>query len=81
MAIKTSTIYICDRCNHETNNSDDRRGQVEGSCKLVWSGHEGGCTMQGDWGGVTFKGDAWLCFDCQRDFRSFMEGSKKDKYK
>lgn len=73
MATKTVTTYQCDRCGHETNSSDDRRSNVEGCCKVKWDGHEGGSTWQGDWGGVCFKGDSWLCYDCQKEFRKFME--------
>lgn len=74
---KTVTVCTCDRCGAVRDEEKEFADGVSGEMKLKYSGHTGGRSWQGDWGGTNHNGEAWLCQSCAREFLDFMRGNKK----
>lgn len=76
MSEVTIVIKVCDRCKARHNRDDLMKGNSWGETNLTYSGHQGGRSWQGDAGGVSHNGKAWLCEACTTDFLKFMEPTK-----
>jgi hypothetical protein len=75
MGAVTYTEYVCDRCKKVCKDSSDTRSDTSGSCIVKYNWHEGGRAWDGAWGGIGGKGEAWLCQECSKAFRSFIASS------
>lgn len=83
MAKTTSTVItaVCDRCKRQGDTSQDSGHGEWGELKVTYDGFIAGRTWQGDAGGVTHKGNAWLCLWCTRDFLAFLHPTAKEAEK
>lgn len=71
MSTETVTTLICDRCGVRETPVVCRLSEL----RLTWSGHQGGRTPQGDYGGRTIKGSADLCEPCANAFLRWIESA------
>jgi hypothetical protein len=62
---RTTTIYICDRCEFTSEDSYARGGYLE------LTGHKALRAYDGATGGGVVK--VWMCGDCLRAFQEFMK--------
>jgi hypothetical protein len=75
MGAVTYTEYVCDRCKMVCKNSTDTRSLTSGSCTVKYNWTEGAMAYDGAWGGISGNGEAWLCQECSKAFRSFIASS------
>lgn len=71
----TVTVCKCDRCGYIKDEEKEHTDGVSGEMTIKYDGHLGGRTWQGDWGGSSHKGEAWICHKCTRDFLDFLVGN------
>lgn len=72
MAVETVTTMVCDRCGSRHDNSKYMAGSSWGQLSVKWSGDKGGRAYDGAAGGISLKGEAWLCQQCTDGFLGFM---------
>lgn len=73
MATETTITQICDRCGSRHDKAGYMAGNSWGQMSLTWKGDKGGRAWDGAAGGVTLKGQAWLCEPCTDAFLIFIK--------
>jgi hypothetical protein len=80
MGIIKKTIYQCDRCGVQSEDKSFNDGSQTGRAQVTISGHAGGKSYDGSWGGASYEHSALLCFSCASVIRvaylHFMNGGK-----
>lgn len=67
------TIYTCDRCGRESDDSSFNNGSRSGKAEVTMIGADGGKTHDGAWGGYSYKRRVVICFSCAAKFREWFE--------
>lgn len=68
----TTTIMVCDRCGSQHAETPGPKETEWGHLSVKWDGHKAGRTFSGDVGGISIKGESWLCLSCASAFEAFM---------
>ena len=76
MGVRTEQIrrVVCDRCGSTEDTGTLEGRNVWGETYIKYSGHTGGRAYDGAGGGLSHRGDAWLCLECTQAFLNFMGG-------
>lgn len=77
--VRTETVWVCDRCGHESKDFGDTRGRQSRYTKLAGLTQEGQQMLDMSWGGSTVKHEIWFCMDCSADFERFLNERSKEK--
>lgn len=80
MGVIEKTIYQCDRCGVQSEDKSFNDGSQTGRAEVSMSGHAGGKSYDGSWGGSSYEHSALLCFSCALILRGyylhFMSGAE-----
>lgn len=72
MATIKEITYQCDICKRTSKSKDFNDGLRCGSANIHISGHEGGKSFNGDWGGMNFNDKFEVCFICASRVKRFI---------
>lgn len=78
MGVNTTIEYECDGCGMTSDRKDFHTGFECGNAEVSINGNKGAKTFVGDWGGTSYKGEYYLCFQCGVRVRDFITKTLKE---